>query len=140
MTAETKKAVKTETPQKRHKRNTEGLRQHAREKHDRARYKCEQAIKGLLRERKKINFKRVADAANVSPSWLYKQKDLREQIAYLRHAENSKIIIPKNEQANLASKNQIIAALRLRISTLEAENRDLRQQHEVLYGELDRLQ
>lgn len=130
---------KTEKPKKTHKRNTEGLKQHAREKHERARYKCEQAIKMLLRERKKINFNRVADAANVSLSWLYKQSDLRSQIAHLRHAENSKIVVPKNERANLDSKNQIIAALRLRISSLEAENRDLRQQNEIVYGELDRL-
>ena len=128
-------------PKKRpHKRNVEGLVQHAREKHERARYKCREAIKLLLRERKRINFKRVADAANVSLSWIYNQADLRSQIEHLRHAENSKIVVPKNEQAGIDSKNQIIAALRLRIRGLEEENRNLRQQHEVMYGELERLQ
>lgn len=133
------KTEKMEKPKKTHRRNTEGLKQHAREKHERVRYKCEQAIKMLLRERKQINFNRVADAANVSLSWLYKQKDLREQIEHLRHSGNPKVVVPKNEQANLESKNQMIAALRLRIRSLEEENRNLRQQHEVVYGELERL-
>lgn len=123
-----------------HKRNTEGIVAHARQKHERARHKCQETIKLLLRERKRINFKRVSDAANVSLSWLYKQSDLRAQIEHLRHAENSKIVVPKNEQAGIDSKNGIIAALRLRIRGLEEENRDLRQQHEVIYGELERLQ
>lgn len=122
-----------------HKRNTAGLAQHAKEKQERTRYKCQEAIKSLLRARQRINFKRVADAANVSLSWIYKQPDLRSQIENLRQMENSKVVVPKKEQAGLESKNQIIAALRMRVRNLEEENRDLRAQHEVAYGELERL-
>jgi hypothetical protein len=42
--------------------------------------------------------------------------------------------LPVHEQASNASKEAVIAAFRKRIKEPEAENRDLKQQVEVVYG------
>ena len=115
-------------------RNVEGLRRRARERHEAARYKCREALKIMLRKRQRINFKTVADAANVSTGWLYTQADIRGQIEHLRENYRPKVSIPKPERASDDSRNSMIAALRLRIMNLEEEVKELRVQNEVAYG------
>lgn len=119
---------------KTHQRNTAGIRRYARDRHEAARHKCKQAITILLSERKNVNFKTVSEAANVSLSWLYKQKEVREQIEFLRSQKKSKIAVPATERASSASQIAQNKALRKRISELEGEIKKLREQNEVAYG------
>lgn len=64
------------------------------------------------------------------------QVSLRKRIEELRTQQIRRLATPRNELASDKSKDNIIAALKLRIKTLEDKNRELNQQLEVAYGQL----
>jgi hypothetical protein len=94
-------------------------------------------IQSLAAENKVINFNSVAKAANVGKTWLYKESDIKEKILKYREHKDQKIS-NKQISSSAASKENILQMLRNRIKEIEAENRELKKQIEILYGQLRR--
>lgn len=94
----------------------------------------------LLAQGQPITFNAVARTAAVSTAWLYQQAALKSRIQQLRSG-NTSLVQPTNK-APLSddSKAAIVATLRQRIEKLEEENRALRKQLEIVYGELAQRQ
>jgi len=92
----------------------------------------------LLKEHRPINFKTVAETADISTAWLYANEDIKERIIHLRTQQMPKaqVKIPLREQASTASKETMIVALHKRVKEQAAEIRELKQQLEVAYGSL----
>ncbi|MGO8949750.1 MAG: DUF6262 family protein, partial [Ktedonobacterales bacterium] len=104
--------------------------------------RAEAAIQLLLKEKRPINFKVVAETAHVSTAWLYGQQDIKQRILTLRVQQQPKpeIVVPPHERASDASKDALIAILRKRVKEQEEQIRELKQRVEVAYGQLYRLQ
>src|SRR5215467_11756557 len=119
-------------------RNIEGLRSNARIKAEQTRRRAEEAITLLLRERRQINFKSVAETAQISTAWLYANEEIKMRIMRLRsqQAPSARVKIPPREQASTASKDAMIAALQKRVREQADKIRELQQQLEVAYGSL----
>jgi hypothetical protein len=120
-----------------HERNVEGLRQNAQKKRQEAIKRTDSGIQQLLKEKRSINFKSVAEVAGVSTAWLYKEPEIKARIEQLREqgSPSSKKAPPK-QRASDASKDAIIKTLKDRCGKLDAEVRGLRQQLEVVYGQV----
>ena len=118
-------------------RNTEGLKKAAIDKKDRAFERTEEALRQLIKEGKPISFASVAEAANVTRAWLYKNDTIRERIEELRYQSQPKKKVPPNLKPSESSKDTIIATLRERIKKLDTEVHNLRKQNEVLLGRLN---
>jgi hypothetical protein len=119
-----------------HERNVDGLRKSAQLRHQQALERADEGIRRLLKEGRPVNFTSVADVAHVSTAWLYQQAELRERIEHARaHYQASPLPSPKTRVSD-ASKEAMLAALRLRVRRVEEDNRELKQQIEVLYGQL----
>jgi len=110
------------------KRNTAGLKNHAAQKRDRAFEKLAKGIKKLLREKKRINFKAVAEASGLSRAWLYKEPEAKARITQLRKQTEENIKIPPEQRPSEASKDAIIKTLKLRLKEVVNENKDLKKQ------------
>lgn len=123
------------------KRNTEGLYKTAQEKARATQHRVEEAIRILVKEKRTINFKTVAETAHVSTAWLYGNEDIKMRIIHLRRQQDPKVQvrIPKQDQASNASKDAIIAALQNRVKEQATKIRELEKQLEVTTGELQRL-
>lgn len=121
-----------------HTRNVEGLRQSAQKRHQAALQRTDEALQLLLRDGRAVNFRTVAEAARVSTAWLYQQEEIKQRIRHLREQSTDRVALPlpSKEKASDASKDAIIATLRERAKRLTDENRELRRQLEVVYGEL----
>ncbi len=119
-------------------RNIDGLRRSAQTKAESTKRRAEEAITLLLKERRPITFKAVAETAQISTAWLYANEDIKQRIIHLRSQQTPKtqITIPVREQASNASKDTMIAALQRRIKEQATEIRELKQQLEVAYGQL----
>lgn len=115
------------------KRNVEGLRQNALKKRQEALDKVEQGIRQLLKEGKPVNFNTVAQAADVSKAFLYKEPEIKERIEQLRRQGGKKKPEIK-QRASDASKDAMIKTLKERIRKQEAEIRGLRDHIEVIQG------
>jgi hypothetical protein len=123
-----------------HRRNVEGLRKSAQAKSQQALQRADEAIRLLLRQKRTINFKTVAEAAGVSTPYLYQNRAIRERIILLRGQTTPQTEIkPKRGRASDASKDAVIETLRLRLKELEADNRELRKQIEVAYGLMQQM-
>ncbi|WP_193198648.1 DUF6262 family protein [Nostoc sp. MG11] len=109
-----------------HDRNVEGLRQNAYRKRLEAIEKTEKGIQKLLQEGKSINFKAVAEAAEVSTAWLYKEPVIKERIQILRD-QNTK----KKKQYSLKCQTfndeicaDIIVVIDKAVNKIETKNMD----------------
>lgn len=118
------------------KRNVEGLAVAAQKKRQESFDKVEQGIQQLLKERKVINFNTVAQISGVSKAWLYKEPEIKARIEHLRQNNLKTQKIPPKEKLQDASKDTIIKTLKERIKKVETENRELREQNEVIYGRM----
>lgn len=117
-----------------HKRNTDLAHQAIRKKSD-AMFKRVMAIIDKMKiDNEPINFNSVATITGVSKSWLYRNDELCDVIEELRAAQPDNR--PAFRTADSESKNAVIDALKKRIQKLEAENKELRMQVEIAYGEL----
>jgi len=119
-------------------RNIEGLRSSAQIKAEQTKQRAEEAIAFLLKERRPINFKTVAQTAQISTAWLYAHEEIKMRIFHLRSkpAPSAQVKIPPREQASTASKDAMIAALQKRVREQADKIRELQQQLEVAYGSL----
>jgi len=120
-----------------HERNVEGLRQNAQKKRQEAIKRTDAGIQQLLKEKRSVNFKSVAEVAGVSTAWLYKEPEIKARIERLREqGSSSKKKAPPKQRASDASKDAIIKTLKDRCAKLDAEIKGLREQIEVVYGQI----
>ncbi|MEK3905782.1 DUF6262 family protein [Oceanobacillus sp. FSL W7-1309] len=101
------------------------------------RKKVDEAIQRLIRANENINFNSVAEEAGVAKATLYNNTEIRERIGLLRQ-QNSQIPTPKQlkREINDNNKNAIIESLKRKIKKLEDDNKQLREQLKVAYGEV----
>jgi Family of unknown function (DUF6262) len=125
-----------QTSQREH--NVEGLRKAAQQKAEHTRRRAEEAIALLLRQQRPINFKTVAQTAQISTAWLYANESIKMQIIHLRSQQTpaAQVKVPPREQASSASKDAMIATLKTRVREQAEEILELRKQLEVAYGSL----
>lgn len=117
-------------------RNTTGMIEAAKKKREAVLERTEKAIRQLIKENKPINFHTVAQAANVSVPWLYKEIEIKERIQQLREQQKLKIKLDEGRRPSDASKDAMIAALKKRIKGQEEEIQKLKQQLKVAYGQV----
>jgi hypothetical protein len=123
-----------------HERNVEGLHKSAQLRHQQTVQRAEEGIRRLLQEERSINFNTVAQTAGVSPAWLYQHPEMRQRIEQLRAEPSTRMRRPSKTKTSDASKNAMLTALRQRVKQVEAENRDLKRQLEIVYGQLYKTQ
>ena len=106
------------------------LREAAQARHDTTLQRAEDTVRRLANRGETVTFRRVADAAGVSRSWLYQQPALRAQIDQLRGRPTSgnHAALPTAEQATADSLRQLVHTYRAEINRLRAENQTLREQ------------
>ena len=119
-----------------HERNVEGLHKSAQLRHQQTVLRAEEGIRCLLQEGRPLNFNTVAQTAGVSPAWLYQHPEMRQRIEHLRAEPHTRTGQPSKTKTSDASKDAMLTTLRQRVKQVEAENRELRQQLEVVYGQL----
>lgn len=119
-----------------HERNTEGLKDNAARKRQEAFERTDKAIQQLIKQKKKINFNTVAEAADVSKAWLYKEPQIKQRIQSLRGQSTGKNDTPPQEKTTDSSWKAKYQTLKDRLTRVEAENRGLREQLEVTYGRI----
>jgi hypothetical protein len=117
-----------------HKRNVDGLRETAKQRSQEALNRTDEAIKRLVKEGKKITFKSVAKAADVSVAYLYKYDAIKQRIDQLRKQDFPIKGLSSRQKAPEDSKVAIIKTLKERLKRIEAENRGLRDHIEVVQG------
>lgn len=117
------------------KSNTKAIIQLSKEKSKKTKIRVEKAISEMALKNEKINFNSVAQKANVSKSWLYKQTDIRTRIETLRGQQISELI-PRIHNKSTRSEDVLVKTLKSRIKTLEEENKQLKDQVQKLYGKL----
>ncbi|QEZ68711.1 transposase (plasmid) [Paraclostridium bifermentans] len=121
------------------KRNTNAIVEMAKIKSYETKQKVEQTISRLVVENKSVNFNTVSKESGVSKSWLYKNEDIKNRISNIRNEQNS-ISTSKSKKVTKTrsdnSKDVLIRSLKNKIKDLEKENLELKNQLEVLYGEL----
>jgi hypothetical protein len=120
------------------KRNTEAIVKIAKKKSDEARNKVEKTIQRLVLEGTVINFNVVKKEAGVSKSWLYSNLDIRRRIEEIRDKQkmSPKRVKSGSKDRSEDSKDNIITALKERIKELDGENKKLRKESEILYGQI----
>lgn len=121
-------------------RNTEGLKAHAQQKRAETIERTEKAIQQLIKDKQRINFNTVAEAAGVSKAWLYDEPDMKERIAHLRKQAIPKTPINPKGKMSLESQSSTIDTLKRRIGQLENENKELAAKIKVAYSLAPQLQ
>ena len=122
-----------------HKRNIDGIVQAAKQRRQDTIKRVEKTIETLLRQNKAINFNVISKIACVGKPWLYKEKKIRQKIESLRlqtQSYKNKELTESPSATSTKSKENIISMLKERIRSLENENKQLKNQIEVLYGKL----
>ena len=118
-------------------RNTEGLKRSGRLRSESAMQRALAALQRMDNSDREINFRTVAAEAGVSTAWLYSQERLRGRIMLSRETlTDAAPPASASRDRERASKQNIVATLRLRIKNLEAKNRELTGLLELVYGKL----
>lgn len=99
--------------------------------------KVDNAIKNLLFTKQSINFNSVAKESKISKATLYNNKDIREQIEKIRN-EQKLVSSPTQVKyvMNENSKDAVIELLKRKVKKLEQDNKKLKEQVKINYGEL----
>jgi hypothetical protein len=124
------------------KPNTQGLLVHAQRKSQETQQRVHHAIDQLLREQQTINFNTVAQAAQVTKSYLYAHREVRERIEALRTQQAQERIEHQwsehrqHRERTDKTKDVLLAAKDRRIKALEEENRKLKAELKGAYGKL----
>jgi hypothetical protein len=116
--------------------NSRFLAQAAAERHEATITRAHDAIEELDRSGHTVTFCAVAEAANVSRSWLYRHPDIRDLITRLRSRRPRSVTTPPAaQQATVESLRQRLHTTRAEITSLRAENAALRDQLARQLGE-----
>jgi hypothetical protein len=109
---------------------------HQRRK-DKTALKVDDAIKRLLKSNESINFNSVSKEARIAKATLYNNEDFRSRIEKLRN-QQSQVPTPKQvkREMNESNKDALIASLKRKNKKLEDENKQLREQLKVAYGDI----
>lgn len=100
------------------------------------RQRATQALRRLDKAGAPITFSAVADEADVSRSWLYRDADIRTEIEQLRHTRpRSRSTLPGSQRAIDPSLHQRLQTLLDDNRSLRDEVRQLREQIALLLGE-----
>lgn len=99
--------------------------------------KVDEAIQRLLRANQNINFNSVANEAGIAKATLYNNQKFRKQIEILRQ-QQAKILTSKQIKREISDSNRdvIIESLKRRLKKMEEENKQLRNQLKVAYGDI----
>jgi len=99
--------------------------------------KVDKAIKNLLFTKQSINFNSVAKESGISKATLYNNTDIREQIEKFRNLQKA-VSSPAQVKYEMSENNKdaIIESLKRKIKKLEEENKKLKDQVKVNYGEM----
>lgn len=117
--------------------NTKGLNEYAKNKTKATLEKVDKAIRELSLGEQKINFNSVSNLSGVSKTFLYNNSEIKKRIEELRDKQTEKIIRQRLKYDKTdKSKDIIIMAKDKKIKELEAENKKLKEQLEVLRGKL----
>lgn len=120
-----------------YKPNYSGLLIHSKNKSKNVLKKVDDTIKRMIKDQVNINFNTVSLESGVSKAFLYKNMELRNRIEMLRRQQEG-LSSPKQVKRNMsdASKDVIIASLRNRIMNLETENKQLKEQLKIHFGQV----
>jgi len=118
-------------------RNTEGLKSHGIERSQAALAKVTAVIQEMEIAGERINFNSVSQQSGVAKSYLYDTESIRKDIEERRQSQiNKKINQRAKYDKTSKSKDVIILVKDKRIADLEAENKRLKSQLEILRGKL----
>ena len=121
-------------------RKIEALQEAAAQKARESASRVEKALEKIIKQGQIISFKSVAQAANVSTAYLYKQSDLRSRIEKLRDQQKQRPFSKQTPPASDNSKSVMISTFRSENKRLRAEIEGLRRINEGLTGRLYQLQ
>jgi hypothetical protein len=121
-------------------RKIEALQEAAAQKAKESEERVEKALEKMIKQGQKITFSTVAQVANVSTAYLYKQPDLRSRIEALRDQQKQRSKPKQPPPASDNSKGVIIQSLRAENKRLRGEIDELRKINESLTGRLYQLQ
>jgi len=121
-------------------RKIEALQEAAAQKARESEERVEKALEKMIKQGQKITFATVAQVANVSTAYLYKQPDLRGRIETLRDQQKQRSKPKQPPPASDNSKGVIIQSLRAENKRLRGEIDELRKINESLTGRLYQAQ
>ena len=105
------------------------LREAAQARHEATLRRATTALQRLARRGEPVTFRRLAETAGVSRSWLYRQSQLRDEINRLRDASAGRPgTLPSAERATADSMRQQLRTYRDEVTRLRTENQELRDQ------------
>ena len=105
------------------------LREAAQARHESTLLRATSALQRMARRGEAVTFRRLAETAGVSRSWLYRQPQLREEIDRLRAGSAGRPgNLPSAERATTDSLRQQLRTYRDEITRLRTENQELRDQ------------
>jgi hypothetical protein len=105
------------------------LREAAQVRHEATLRRATDALQRLARRGEAVTFRRLAETAGVSRSWLYRQPQLRQEITRLRDTSTGRPgNLPSAERATTDSLRQQLRTYRDEITRLRTENQELRDQ------------
>jgi len=105
------------------------LREAAQARHDATLRRATNAMQRMARRGEAVTFRRLAETAGVSRSWLYRQPKLREEINRLRDTTAGRAgNLPSAERATTDSLRQQLRTYRDEINRLRTENQALREE------------
>jgi HAMP domain-containing protein len=105
------------------------LREAAQARHEATLRRATNAVQRMARCGDAVTFRRVAETAGVSRSWLYRQPQLRDEINRLRDTSTGRPgTLPSTERATTDSLRQQLRTYRDEITRLRTENQELRDQ------------
>ena len=103
------------------------LREAAQARHEATLRRATTALQRLARRGEPVTFRRLAETAGVSRSWLYRQPQLRDEITRLRDTSTGRPgTLPAAERATADSLRQQVRAYRDEVTRLRTENQELR--------------
>lgn len=107
----------------------ERLRQAAEARHEATLVRAREALQVMAGEGEIVTFRRLAQVADVSRSWLYRQPELRHQVEQARQSRPpSRSSAQASQRASADSLRQQAHAYRAEIARLRAENQVLKDQ------------
>lgn len=119
-----------------HKRETKGIKAHAKKKSEEAYKRVDNALRDMALNKEPINFNTVIKKANVSKGFVYQNQEIRERIEKLRDSQKGIKSKQVKDKMTDNSKDILLAAKSKKIKELEDENKNLKKELEVLRGKL----